>query len=85
MLDPQLLSILCCPESHQDLKEADASQIQKLNAAIAQNRVQNGQGDLVQEPVEGALVRADAKRAYPIREGIPALLIEEGLNVEGVL
>ena len=49
-LDPQLLSIMVCPESHAPLREID-----------------------------GWLVSTDAgtRRRYPVRDGIPVMLLEE--------
>lgn len=49
-IDPQLLSIMVCPETHAPLREVD-----------------------------GWLISTDAttRRRYPIRDGIPVMLIEE--------
>jgi uncharacterized protein YbaR (Trm112 family) len=49
-LDPQLLSIMVCPESHAPLREVD-----------------------------GWLISTDprTRRRYPIRDGIPVMLLEE--------
>ena len=33
----------------------------------------------VREPIEALLVRADGKLAYPVRDGIPIMLVEEAL------
>ena len=41
--------------------------------------MKNRGGEAVKAPLEGALVRSDGQRAYPIRDGIPRLLIDEGI------
>lgn len=81
-VDKDLLAILCCPESKQAVTLADSALIQRLNEAINGRRLQNKGKQVVTEPVEGGLLRADAKILYPIRENIPVMLIEEGIPLE---
>jgi uncharacterized protein YbaR (Trm112 family) len=79
MLDPELLALLVCPETHQDLAPASPDEIARLNEAIRAGRLRNVAGAAVAEPVEGALVRADRAVAYPVRDDIPVMLVDEGL------
>lgn len=79
MLDPELLALLVCPETHQDLTPAGPEEIARLNEAIRQGRLRNVAGGTVAEPLEGALVRADRVIAYPVRDDIPVMLVDEGL------
>ena len=81
MIDKELLEILACPETHQPLAEADAALLLKLNRAIEAGGFQNRGGAEVTEPLEGGLVREDGTIVYPIRDGIPVLLVDEGLGV----
>jgi uncharacterized protein YbaR (Trm112 family) len=41
-------------------------------------------GKKVVEPVAGALIRTDRAVAYPIRDGIPVMLVPEGLAIGGL-
>ncbi|MCK6444970.1 MAG: hypothetical protein L6Q99_01125 [Planctomycetes bacterium] len=79
MIDKELLDVLACPESHQGLREATASELAAWNAKIAAGGLKNLAGKPLAEPLEGALVREDSKRLYPIKDGIPVLLIDEGV------
>ncbi len=79
MLDPELLALLVCPATHQELALAGPEEIVRLNEAIRAARLRNVAGALVAEPVEGALVRADGAVAYAVRDDIPVMLVEEGL------
>ena len=81
MIDKDLLAILACPETRQPLAEADAALVSKLNAAIEGGQLTNAGGVKVEGKIDGGLLREDGKICYPIREGIPVLLIEEGLPV----
>ncbi len=85
MVDPELLQILVCPESKQSLKEADADLLQRLNVALAAGSVRNRAGEVAREPLDGALVREDGEFLYPVREGIPIMLIDEAIALADVL
>ena len=79
MIDKDLLEILACPKTHQSLAEADAALLARVNAAIRAGKMANVGGKAVSEPIEAGLVRADGQIVYPIQNGIPILLIDEGL------
>ena len=79
MIDADLLKILCCPETHQDVQLAEAAVVDKLNGQIAAGVLKNRAGQPVQEKLEGGLIRADGKFLYPIRRNIPVMLVDEGI------
>lgn len=79
MIDKELLEMLACPQTHQSLAMADAATLERLNAAIAAGSLRNVGGKPVAEKLVEALVREDRRLAYPIRDGIPVLLVDEGL------
>jgi uncharacterized protein len=84
-IDKDLLAILCCPETKQDVSLASADVIARVNERIAKGEVKNKGGQVVTERIDAGLLRADKKILYPIREDIPVMLIEEGLLMEGLL
>lgn len=79
MIDPQLLEILCCPETRQDVKPADEALVASLNARVEAGTLTNRAGEPVRERLDGGLVRADGKVLYPIREDIPVMLVDEAI------
>jgi len=81
VIDKDLLSILACPETHQPLAEAGADLLARLNERVASGSVKTRGGGAVKDAIEGGLVRQDGKIVYPIRDGIPVLLIDEGIQV----
>ena len=83
-IDHELLAILCCPETKQDVVLANDALIARLNDRIAKRELKNKAGQPVSEKLDGGLIRADKKILYPIREDIPVMLIEEGIPIEGL-
>jgi uncharacterized protein YbaR (Trm112 family) len=79
MIDPELLKIMCCPETHQPIAFAEPPLIEKLNQQIAAGQLKNRAGQPIKEKIDGVLVREDRKFAYPIRENIPVMLIDEAI------
>jgi uncharacterized protein YbaR (Trm112 family) len=79
MLNAELLALLVCPETHQDVALATPLEIARINEAIRKGQIRTVAGTSVDQPVEGALIRADRSIAYPIRDGIPVMLVSEGL------
>jgi len=85
MLANELLSILCCPETKQDLTVADESLVEKINRKIEKRELKTRGGEVVSQKIEGALVRADKKYLYAIRGDIPVMLIDEAIPLAGIL
>jgi uncharacterized protein YbaR (Trm112 family) len=82
MVDPELLEILVCPESHQSVRPADEELLQRLNQAIQSGGVSNRGGDEVTDVVSEGLVREDDRILYPVREDIPIMLIDEAIELD---
>ncbi|MGD8808212.1 MAG: Trm112 family protein [Gammaproteobacteria bacterium] len=78
-LDPAVLDILCCPLTHVPLELLRADRLARLNECIAAGIVKNESKQLVTDPLSAALVTRDGKLAYPIRDDIPVLLIDQGI------
>lgn len=85
MVDPELLDMLCCPETKEDVALADASLVEKLNRLVESGQLKNRGGEAVKEKLDAGLLRADGKVLYPIREDIPIMLIDEAILLEGLL
>lgn len=78
-----LLDILVCPERKDlHLRWVEGEGLAALNRRVARGGVTNRQGEAVREPVGEGLVREDGRVLYPVREGIPVLLVEEGILLE---
>jgi uncharacterized protein YbaR (Trm112 family) len=84
MVDSSLVAILACPETHQPVHVADEPTVSKVNAAIATGSLKNRDGALVSERIETGLVREDGTVLYPVREGIPVMLIGEAIGLDNL-
>lgn len=84
MVDPELLSILVCPENKTPVTLAQDDLMAKVNAAIAAGTLKNRGGAVVNAPAEGGLVREDGAYMYLIRDDIPIMLIDESIPLSQV-
>jgi uncharacterized protein YbaR (Trm112 family) len=82
MVDKELLDILCCPETKQDVVLVEGDVIAKINSRIKEGTLKNRGGDVIKEVIDAGLVREDKKYLYPIREDIPIMLIDEAIPFE---
>ena len=82
MISQDLLEILCCPETKENVALVDASLIAKINGKISSGGVKNREGQSVTEKIDGGLLRKDGKYIYPIREDIPIMLIGEAFPTD---
>lgn len=85
MVDKELLDMLCCPETKEDVSLLTGAPIDKLNKLAEEGSLKNRGGEIVKEKMEAGLLRADGKFLYPIREDIPIMLIDEAIPVEGLI
>ncbi len=85
-MDRKLLDILACPATRQPLSMLDAAGLDALNRAIATGTVIRMDDTTQSEPLREALLTRNRKTVYRIDDGIPVLLVEEGIataQVEG--
>lgn len=83
MIDKELLDIIVCPETKQDLVPAEPGLIEKINLLIEKGELRNRSKQTVTEKIDGGLIRKeDRKYLYPIRDDIPILLIDESISLE---
>ncbi len=79
-MDRKLLDILACPASRQPLAMLDGAGLDALNQAIASGNVRRVDDAAQSEPLREALLTRDRKTIYRIDDGIPVLLVEEGIS-----
>ncbi len=79
MIDKELLDILCCPETKQDIEYVEGDVIRTINEKIKQGGLKNRGGDEIKEAIDAGLLREDRKYLYPIRQDIPIMLIDEAI------
>ena len=84
MIAPELLEVLCCPADRAAVRLATPAELEALNTRIADGATNNG-GVAVTEKLEAAIIRVDGTFAYPIREEIPVMLIDEAIPLRGGL
>ena len=85
MIREELLSIIVCPETKQDLVLADKDIIDKINTLIENGELLNRAKQKVTEKIEGGLIqKEDRQYLYPIRNEIPILLRDESIPLNNI-
>jgi uncharacterized protein YbaR (Trm112 family) len=78
-MDRKLLDILACPATRQPLARLETRGLELLNQAISAGRLKRVDGNAQAEPLREALITRDRRLVYRIDDGIPVLLVEEGI------
>jgi uncharacterized protein YbaR (Trm112 family) len=78
-MDRKLLDILACPATRMPLAMLEAPGLEALNRAIAAGGVHLNDESVQATALREALVTRDRKTVYRIDDGIPVLLVEEGI------
>lgn len=78
-MDRKLLDILACPATRQPLAQLERTGLDALNRAIAAGGVLRNDDTAQADAIREALVTRDRKTVYRIDDGIPVLLVEEGI------
>lgn len=81
MIDEKLLRVLCCPASQQSLRSAKDAIVAKLNARIPSGDLTAQSGEKVRDVFDEGLIRQDGKVIYPVRKGVPVLLVCAGIEI----
>jgi len=79
MITEELLALLRCPQTMQSLSLASVEQLAQIEATRTAGKLRDRAGRTVKEPIYGGLVREDGSLLFPIRDGIPVLLLDDAL------
>ena len=83
-MDRKLLDLLACPATRQPLALLESAGLKALNRAISGDGLRRIDGTPQREVLREALVTRDRALAYRIDDGIPVLLVEEGMSTAQV-
>src|SRR5262245_29678 len=84
MLRPEFLALIRCVLDGSPLAAATPELLAAARAALEKGSLKTRHGEAVTGTLDGLLVRADGKLGYPIVGGIPALLGDAAINLEGL-
>lgn len=81
-IDDTLLGLLRCPRTGSQLRPATNEEVNAANGRIAAGQLRDASGEIVAEPLEGALVTLCGAWLYPIRDQIPTMIPEEAIAAD---
>jgi uncharacterized protein YbaR (Trm112 family) len=79
-MDETLLDLLCAPQSHAALRVASLAELDQINAGIRQRSLRNRDGSTLDLELDGSLLCESDRTGYPIRDGLPVLLVGEAFD-----
>ena len=79
MLRPEVLATLCCPDDGSALTLASDPLIAEINTVIRGGQLRNRAGRILEQLLDGGLTTAIGDVMYPIIDGIPVLVRDEGI------
>lgn len=81
-IDGKLLEILCCPVTKSPVSRMASAQLKALNTEIDKGEVHNVAGDVLTAPLSEGLITRSGKTIYPVEDGIPVMLEDQGINTD---
>lgn len=84
MIDPELVEMLRCPETQAGLQVASDEQLERVNAAIKSGKLKTADGRAVSDPVAEGLITVGGERLYRIDDGIPVVLADDAIMLQGL-
>jgi uncharacterized protein YbaR (Trm112 family) len=83
-ISKEMLEILCCPVTRVPVGMLPDDELQLINERIKNGTVKDAEGNLVDQPLQEALITEDNKTVYRIDENIPVMLAESGIPTEQI-
>lgn len=84
MINKEFVDFLVCPLTKQPLSIAEDALLLKMNQAIENKSLKNNSGEIILEKVDTLLIREDRQLAYPIRNNIPVMIVEEAIDLKNL-
>ncbi len=78
-LAPDFLRILRCPKTLKPLRLASSAELSALNARVAERKLANAAGRVLEASLAAGLVPEGEPIVYPVDDDIPILLIDEAI------
>ncbi len=83
-IDKKLLEILVCPTTKVPLKPLAKDRLAILNRSIDSGEIKRVDGEPLQAALSEALITTDGRTIYPVDDGIPIMLEEQGITADQV-
>ncbi len=79
-MDETLLELLCAPLSHAALRLVTHTELDQINVGIRQRSIRNRDGLILDQELDGSLWCESDRACYPVRDGLPILIVGESFD-----
>jgi uncharacterized protein YbaR (Trm112 family) len=83
-INRKLLEILVCPVTKLPVFMLDQDKLARLNELIAKGELQTMDGEIINKPLQEALVTSNRNMIYRIENNIPIMLEDQGIASDQV-
>ena len=80
--DKDLLDILRCPENLTPVRLATQREVAATNERIKTGDLKTWGGNVIKDPIQAMLIRADGKIGYRFEDHAPVMIIEDALVLD---
>ena len=80
-MDASLIELLRCPETGQCVAQAPTELVQRLESLRLNGLLMAPDKSPLSNVIQTGLVREDGARFFPVRDGIPVMLLEESIEI----
>ncbi len=78
----ELIEILICPRTKQNLRNLEHDIVERINIEIEKGEVKYYDGSPVEDVLDEALITEDRKVIYRVDQGSPILMTDRGIPTE---
>lgn len=83
-ISKEMLEILCCPVTKTSIRMLAEDELKKVNDMIGSRSLRDVEGNVIEIPLEEAIITEDKQTIYRIDDDIPVMLVGSGIPADQI-